>query len=90
MFLLRIGCSLTPILEFNVQGNTAIMTGDMTSNAPDKVEQLLTEYPNLEWIELLDCPGSMDDEAVYKAARMIRNAQINTGYLQMEILLLAQ
>ena len=65
MFLLLISCSFTPTLEFNVQGNTAIMTGDMTSHAPDKVEQLLIDHPNLEWIELLNCPGSMDDEAVY-------------------------
>ncbi len=65
-------------LQFEVEGTTAIMTGDLTSNAPNKVAQLIEEYPNLEWIELLDCPGSMDDVSAFEAARLIRAAGINT------------
>ena len=65
-------------LSFDVEGTTAVMTGDLTSNAPKKVASLLEEHPELKWIELLDCPGSMNDEAVFEAARMIREAGINT------------
>ena len=52
-------------LSFDVEGTTAVMTGDLTTNAPKKVASMLEEYPELEWIELLDCPGSMDDEICY-------------------------
>ena len=65
-------------LQFEVSGTTAVMTGDLTSSAPRKVERLLAEHPDLELIELLDCPGSMDDTAVFQAARMVRESGINT------------
>ena len=65
-------------LRFDVEGTTAVMTGDLTSRSPDKVAQLLEDNPDLEWIELLDCPGSMDDQAALKASRLIREAGINT------------
>jgi len=65
-------------LRFDVEGNTATMTGDLTMRAPKRIEQLLEDYPDLEWIELLDCPGSLDDVAALKASRLIREAGINT------------
>ena len=73
--ILMLGCMP---LRFDLEGNTAIMTGDLTSSSPDKVARLLEENPDLEWIELLDCPGSMDDIAALEAARLIRDAGINT------------
>ena len=51
-------------LQFEIVGTTAIMTGDLRSNAKRRLETLLQDYPNIEWIELLDCPGSLDDDAV--------------------------
>ena len=65
-------------LRFDVEGSVAVMTGDLTFSSPDKVARLLEEHPNLEWIELLDCPGSMDDQSALEAARLIRKAGINT------------
>ena len=76
MIVLLLGC--TQSLQFEIAGNTAIMTGDLTSSSPDVVARLLEDNPQLEWIELLDCPGSTDDASAYVAARMIRNAGINT------------
>ena len=76
MLIFLWGC--TQPLQFQLNGNTAIMTGDLTTKAPQQVAQLLEDNPNLEWIELLDCPGSVDDAAAYEAARMIRAAGINT------------
>jgi len=78
LFLLG-GC-IVP-LRFDVEGNTAVMTGDLTMRAPKKITSLLADNPNLEWIELLDCPGSTDDASALEAARMIRNAGINTRVL---------
>lgn len=65
-------------LHFEVNGNTAIMTGDLRRNAPQKVARLIENYPELEWIELLDCPGSLDDQAALKASRLVRRAGLNT------------
>ena len=73
--LFGIGCMP---LRFEVAGTTAVMTGDLTSSAPDKVERLLEEHPDLILIELLDCPGSFDDQAAFEAARLVRKAGINT------------
>ena len=65
-------------LQFEIVGTTAIMTGDLRSNAKRRLETLLQDYPNIEWIELLDCPGSLDDDAVFEAGRLLRQESINT------------
>ena len=65
-------------LRFEVEGTTAVMTGDLRGNAVQKVERLLENHPDLEWIEILDCPGSMDDDATLAAGRLIREEGINT------------
>ena len=65
-------------LRFDVTGTTAVMTGDLTSSAPEKVRRLLEDHPDLALIELLNCPGSLDDKAVFQAARLVREAGINT------------
>ena len=73
--LVAIGCMP---LQFDVEGNTAVMTGDLRSNAKQRLENLFDEYPDLEWIELLDCPGSLDDDAVAEAGRFVRAQEVNT------------
>ena len=75
MWMIIIGC--TP-LRFDVEGTTAVMTGDLRSNATLRFERLFEEYPDLESIELLDCPGSLDDDAVAEAGRLVREEGINT------------
>ena len=75
MMLLLLACQP---LTFQVDGTTAVLTGDLTSNAPKKIERLLAENPNLEWIEMLYCPGSLDDEAVMEAGRLLRASGVNT------------
>lgn len=65
-------------LRFEVNGNTAVMTGDLRRNAPRKVSRLIENHPELVWIELLNCPGSLDDEAALEASRLVRNAGLNT------------
>ena len=75
MWMIIIGCMP---LRFDVEGTTAVMTGDLRSNATSRFERLFEEYPDLEWIELLDCPGSLDDDAVAEAGRLVREEGINT------------
>lgn len=69
---------MIPSLQFDINGTTATMTGELTSSAPAEITALLDNNPDLEWIELLDCPGSIDDRSALEAARMIRDAGINT------------
>lgn len=77
MVLFLIASSCMP-LKFDVDGNTAVMTGDLRSNAKQRLENLLQEHPEIEWIELLDCPGSLDDDAVAEAGRFVREQGVNT------------
>ena len=65
-------------LKFHVDGEIAVMTGNLTRNAPHKVQRLIDNHPEVKWIELLDCPGSMDDIAALEASRMVRDAGLNT------------
>ena len=76
MMIWLIGCVMP--LRFDVEGTTAVMNGDLTSKAPQQVSKLLTGHSDLEWIEMANCPGSTDDVAALEAARMIRQAGINT------------
>ena len=75
LLLVTIGCMP---LQFDVEGNTAVMTGDLRSNAKQRFERLFEDHPDLEWIELLDCPGSLDDDAVAEAGRFVRGQGVNT------------
>jgi len=65
-------------LRFDVEGTTVVMTGDLRSNAPARFERLFEVHPDLQWLELLDCPGSLDDDAVAEVGRLVRGEDINT------------
>jgi len=65
-------------LNFNVVNNTAIMTGEIFTDTPEQIQQLLNEHPKLNTIILLNVPGSADDDANLEAARLIRAHGITT------------
>lgn len=67
----------TPV-EFTVKGNTAYMTGVITSELPATVLELLFEHPNVNTIEMLIVPGSIDDEANLRAALYINQHGLTT------------
>jgi hypothetical protein len=75
MFTLLLAC--VP-LRFEVDGTTAYMTGDLSGSAPRKVRALFEENPDLERIELVMCPGSLDDFAALEAARLVREQGVDT------------
>ncbi len=75
MLLLWTGC--IP-LRFDVEGSRATMVGDLTGSAPRKVRNLFEEHPDLTTIELVDCPGSLDDVAALEASRLVREQGVDT------------
>ncbi len=58
--------------------DTVEMTGTVDSDTPTVFRQMLVQYPGIKRIEMLDCDGSVDEEANLRLARMIRRAGIST------------
>lgn len=47
----------------SINDTTAEMNGTITSSTPTHFNNLLAKYPNLKTINMLNCPGSEDDDA---------------------------
>lgn len=56
----------------------AEMRGTVDSYSPQHFAQMLRRYPNIAMIRMVDCDGSVDEEANLELARMIRRAGIST------------
>ncbi len=52
---------------------TVIIEGLIDSDIPDYWDNYITAYPNTNRMIMGDCPGSVDDEANWAAAKMIRD-----------------
>ena len=63
---------------FEVDGDVARMTGVIGPTTPRRVLELFVFHPDVRTIELVQVPGSMDDEANLLAARMVRRAGLGT------------
>ncbi len=61
-----------------IDGATVRMAGDVTSATPRQFAAMLAAYPGLKRLEMLDCPGSLDEEANLILARAIRRAGLET------------
>ncbi len=59
--------------------DTVEMTGTVDSYTPAVFLKMLNQYPGIRLIQMLDCDGSVDEEANLKLARMIRHAGISTN-----------
>ncbi|SKB80466.1 alpha/beta hydrolase [Sphingopyxis flava] len=57
---------------------TAQMAGDVTAATPRQFAAMLSAFPGLKKIEMIDCPGSLDEEANLTLARAIRRARLET------------
>jgi hypothetical protein len=68
----------TGCLQFDVEGEVATLSGNLTRQAPRQVQRLLRRHPEVTTIEMWDCPGSTDDQAALEAARMVREAALDT------------
>ena len=59
---------------FDVDGDRAVMHGTIGASTPGRVLELIVEHPNVRTIVMTDVPGSMDDEANLRAARLVHRA----------------
>jgi hypothetical protein len=74
--------SRSPIARFGpfhiVSPDRAELIGSIESETPAQFRALLRAFPGLKQIDMLDCPGTGDDEANLSLARMVRKAGIAT------------
>lgn len=61
-----------------VDDQTVRMAGDVDGSTPRAFAAMLAAYPHLHRIEMIDCPGSLDEEANLILARAIRRAGMET------------
>lgn len=54
------------------------LNGSIESDTPAQFKALLLAYPSIRQIDMVDCPGTGDDEANLALARMVRQAGIAT------------
>jgi hypothetical protein len=62
-----------------IAADTVEMTGTVDSYTPALFRQMIKDFPAIRRIEMLDCDGSVDEEANLRLARMIRRAGISTN-----------
>jgi hypothetical protein len=55
-----------------ISSEKAELNGGIDSDAPGRFSAMLAAYPSLRQIDMIDCPGTEDDEANLLVARMIR------------------
>lgn len=61
-----------------IDERTVRMAGSVTGATPHQFAAMLAAHPGLTRIELVDCPGSLDEEANLRLARMVRRAGLAT------------
>lgn len=61
-----------------VDGRSARMAGDVTSTTPHQFAAMLAAFPSVKRLDLVDCPGSLDEEANLALARAVRRAGLST------------
>jgi hypothetical protein len=65
---------------FNVVApDRAELNGSIESETPAQFRAMLSAFPGIRQIDMIDCPGTSDDEANLKLARMLRQAGIATN-----------
>ena len=57
---------------------TVVVNGDMGSRVDNQFEKLMNKYPNIKLLIMEECPGSRNDEELFKAAAMVKENLINT------------
>lgn len=62
-----------------VTPNRAELDGSIESDTPAQFHAMLAAYPGIKQIDMIDCPGTDDDEANFAVAHMLRKAGIATN-----------
>lgn len=72
----------TGVLQYGpfrvVGGGKAMLVGETDSDSPRWFEALLRDHPGLTRLEMVECPGTLDDRANMRLGRMIRAAGLAT------------
>ncbi|UVI39408.1 alpha/beta hydrolase [Qipengyuania spongiae] len=72
----------TGVLQYGpfrvVDGGKAMLVGETDSDSPRWFEALLRDHPGLTRLEMVECPGTLDDRANMRLGRMIRAAGLAT------------
>jgi len=63
---------------FKLEGETAILNGDLGSSTYGQVQYLIAEHPEVTTILFQDVPGSINDEINVETGRLIRQAGFTT------------
>ena len=58
-----------------VDGQTVMLLGETDSRSPAQFARLLRDHPGLARLEMVECPGTLDDRANLELGRMIRRAE---------------
>jgi hypothetical protein len=61
-----------------IDAQTVEMNGTIDSTTPGVFRRMIAAYPDVRTIRMLECPGSVDDDANLSLSRMVRRAGINT------------
>ena len=74
--------SVKPLASFGpfhmVAFDRAELIGSIESETPAQFRALLQAFPGIRQIDMVECPGTGDDEANLALARMVRGAGIST------------
>ena len=60
-----------------INDTTAEMNGVINGSTPRNFNRLIRNYPNIKVINMLDCPGSMNDEANLQVSRTMHDKGIS-------------
>lgn len=61
-----------------VSADTVEMIGTVDSNTPAEFARLLAAHPGIRRLVMVECPGSVDEDANHRLARAVRRAGIAT------------
>jgi hypothetical protein len=63
---------------FVTDAKTVTMVGEVDRATPAQFRRLLASYPGVKTLNLVECPGTEDDEANLALARMVHGAGMDT------------
>lgn len=63
---------------FIIDEKTVGVDNVIDSMSPNRFRALMSAWPNIDTVKIIECPGTVDDEANLALARMIRTAGLKT------------
>lgn len=71
-------CGSAVAVQITVNGDTAVLNGDIRSNIVKQIQRLNRRHPNVTTLVLANMPGSSDDEANLRACKLIHDLGYTT------------